>query len=1704
MRFSLLHLPRIRLCVIFIAILTSISTTRAEENKVSYQRDVLPILRENCLGCHQPAAKRGDYLMTDFASLLSGGESGQAAIVPNQADQSHLLTEITPHDGVAEMPKSGKPLTDSQIDIIRRWINEGAINDSTPKTLYNKDNPPHYVRPPVLTAIDHSPDGSLIAVSGFNEVLLLDTATNQIKHRLIGLSPRIESIRFSHDGTRVAVAAGEPGLNGELQIWNSADGSLQLSKAITGDTLFGVNWSPDDKLISFACADNTVRCVTSDSGEQVLYQGAHNDWPRATVFSVSGQHLLSAGRDMTVKLTEVATQRFIDNVTSITPGALRGGINAIARHPARDEIIVGSADGVPKIYRVFRQTARQIGDDANLIRRLPDMTGRVFDVAISHDARFIAAVSTLDQKSFVRLWKYETPENVPDDIKAIQSKMVFYQTAEEKQKLEAFVSAEPVEVSRMEVNSAAYSISISSKGLLSVGASDGKLRSWNTENGQLVSEVDVIAAVDLLDDQQQNSLQDLRQQLLASYDSPEQTAAPKPATNAIDVSQIASLSATPAKIDLATWLDYVQLNVTATLNDGSLVDVTRQIERSGPCDPIVFHASGLIEPKQVGDSLLNVSLGGHSISIPVHVGDTTIHDVDFIRDVNPALSRMGCNQGTCHGSQAGKNGFKLSLRGYDPLFDVRSLTDDLASRRVNFSSPSDSLMIAKPTGLVPHAGGLLMKRGDLYSTIVERWISQGANLNTTSTKATRIDVYPQNPVVADANFSQQIRVVATYADGSTRDVTREAFVESGNTEVAQVDRTGLATALRRGEAPLLARYEGNYAATTLTVMGNRDGYQWQQPETWNKLDQLVAEKWQRLKIQPSDVCSDSDFIRRVYIDLTGLPPSADQVRAFLENPFPTRVKRDALIDQLVGSENYNAFWTNKWADLLQVNSKFLGKEGAAAFRTWIADRIASNSPYDRFVRDVLTASGSNRENPAASYYKILRTPEDTMENTTHLFLAVRFNCNKCHDHPFERWTQDQYYETAAFFAQVGLKRDDASGDRTIGGTAVEGAKPLYEEVYDRTDGEVTHQRTAQTVAPKQPFDCDFTSAENDSRRQELAAWLTSADNPYFARSYVNRLWGYLFGVGLIEPLDDIRAGNPASIPAVLDELEREFIDSGFNVQHVVKLICKSRVYQLDSATNAWNQDDQRNYSHATARRLPAEVLYDAVHFVTGTELALPGVDKGTRAVALPDADAGLSDGFLTNLGRPARESACECERSNDLQLGAVMALLSGPTIGNAISQTNNALHQLVTQTSDNRKLIDKLYMRVLNRPAQSQEVDACQPVFEQIPQDHKSLEQLLQDKEAWWVEEKVKREEARIANLAASKEKLIARVQEVAPERARLEAERVQRENDAKAAAEANRVAWQSNLDPWFASKASKTRWDLLSPVAVETTNGANLIVQPDRSIVASGNKDKGVYHITISPAVRLLNTIRLEALTDAASPGNGPGFPANGNFVVTEIELFAGPAADPAQWKKIKLSSGKTDFDQGGFSAAAAIDDKLNDQGGWAVANAGGVEHWAVFALEQPLTLPEDWVAQIRIHQFHEAAEHRLAHFRLSAANREGELQLGLPENFASLALVPAASRSESQLKVLNDYYVRSDAEHLKMLAAIGEAGKPLPPDAKMVEIQTMIGRLEQPIKDDVNLVQLRSDFEYSKKQMEQLRVTAAEDITWALINSPAFLFNH
>jgi hypothetical protein len=1081
-------------------------------------------------------------------------------------------------------------------------------------------------------------------------------------------------------------------------------------------------------------------------------------------------------------------------------------------------------------------------------------------------------------------------------------------------------------------------------------------------------------------------------------------------------SPIVALEVFPTTIQLDGPFDYRQVLITARFENGDTADATRLAKFSFPSERIAV-TNGLVRPLSDGSGELTVTLGGKSATVPITVrGVADVRPVSFVMDVQPVLSKAGCNAGTCHGAAQGKNGFKLSLRGYDPLFDYRSLTDDLEGRRFNRAAPEKSLMLLKPAGAVPHQGGVMMQPGDPSYELIRRWIAQGVKLDLDAPRVKSLEIIPKNPTIALPGQKQQFTALATYTNGRVRDVTAETFIESSNTEVATIDKSGLLTAIRRGEATMLARYEGAYAASTVIIMGDRSGFEWQPRPVHNFIDELVDAKLKKVKVQPSELADDAEFLRRVYIDLTGLPPTSDEVRRFLADPRETRIKRDELIDKLVGNEAFVEHWTNKWADLLQVNRKFLGEAGAKAFREWIRQSIATNKPYDQFAYEILTASGSNLENPPAAYYKILRTPDEVMENTTQLFLAVRFNCNKCHDHPFERWTQDQYYQLAAYFSQVSRTEDPKYKGQKIGGTNVEAPKPLVEVIQDTTSGEIKHDRTGEIAKPKFPYAISAQLPETTNRRVQVAKWITSPQNPYFARSYVNRLWGYLLGVGLIEPLDDIRAGNPPTNPELLDRLTDEFVKSGFDTRAMIRTICKSRTYQLALTTNKWNKDDEINYSHALARRLPAEVLFDAIHTATGSTSRLPGLPPGARAAQLVDSNVELPGGFLELLGKPVRESACECERSGGLNLGPILAMVNGPIVGDAIRDPNNRINKLVLSEKNDDRVVEEIYLSVLNRLPTAKEKAAGVTALRSAAADHQQL----------------------MADYSAKKAALDQYTQTL----------------------DEKQKAWEARLQ-----SQRPTNWIPLDLHRVTTKSGATVSVHRDGTVLVGGKLDPTDLYTALGLAETdaPITAIRIEALADKSLPSKGPGRAENGNFVLTELRVKAKRLDQPDDAElPAKLTAAVATFQQDGLPASAAIDG--NNSTGWAIAPQLGRDQAALFRFAKPVSGPAGVALTVELDQQYTAApKHVLGKFRLSyTTDPNPRLTSTISAELLGLLDTAPEKRTAEQKAKLRQLYLAQDAEYQRLAA---DAAQAPPADP---------------------------------------RVLGAQDLVWALINSPAFLFNH
>jgi hypothetical protein len=753
--------------------------------------------------------------------------------------------------------------------------------------------------------------------------------------------------------------------------------------------------------------------------------------------------------------------------------------------------------------------------------------------------------------------------------------------------------------------------------------------------------------------------------------------------------KVTRLVVVPESLVLNDARDVQHVLVLGEVEGGGRVDLSSGATFKAASDHVGLTAKGGVRPVKAGQTQIHVSAAGLETSFPVTVKSAAIAEVGFVRDVEPMLARLGCNAGTCHGAAKGKEGFKLSLRGYDPDFDFEQLTHDLLGRRFNRMEPEKSLMLLKPAGGVPHEGGKILRPDSEYYAVIKQWIEEGTRPQSLSARATSIEVLPGEVSLTTPGQTQRILVRAKYADGSTRDVTNEAVISSSNTEVLEAKENEV-NALRRGEAAILVRYEGNYATRQVFIMGDRSAFQesWTQTPEYNFVDRHAKAKWRQMKIKPSEICTDAEFIRRVSLDLTGLPPAAERVKAFLADQTESRVKREKLVDELLASDAFVEFWTNKWCDLLQANGKTLGQKSLWMFRGWVRDQIAGDVPYDQFVRKLLLGKGSSYLAPEVNYYRALQTPEKTQEKTTEditqTFLGIRFNCNHCHDHPFERWTQKQYYDFASYFASLSFKKG-----------------PLPEEVivYENPDGGVQlHPKTKMAVEPKVPYGTTLDYKTTSDRRQAMVDWMTSPANPYFAKSMANRVWSYFFGIGIIDPVDDIRASNPASNAPLLDALTADFVSHGFDLRQLMRTIATSRTYQLSVVTNQWNVDDKVNFSHALPRRLSAEQLVDAVAVATGYRPTVRGMPAGARMVEAPD---GIVEGVdaLSLFGRPKRTSACECERTSNFSLSHAINLVNGSTISEAVGQGSGRIVELAKNVKDDGELVNELYVAILNRPA---------------------------------------------------------------------------------------------------------------------------------------------------------------------------------------------------------------------------------------------------------------------------------------------------------------------------------------------------------------------------------------------------------------------
>jgi hypothetical protein len=672
---------------------------------------------------------------------------------------------------------------------------------------------------------------------------------------------------------------------------------------------------------------------------------------------------------------------------------------------------------------------------------------------------------------------------------------------------------------------------------------------------------------------------------------------------------------------------------------------------------------------------------------------------EFRRHVLPVLSRSGCNSGACHGALAGKGGFKLSLRGYNPPADYYSITRAARGRRIELADPGSSLLLAKPTAALPHKGGVRFEVGSPAYRILSEWIQNGApGPSDDDARLASIDVLPREVRLGPAD-RQQLLVTATYSDGRRADVTNWAKFTSSNESVLKVDEQGTVEVVGHGEGAVVVWFSSRIVLSRVTVPypNGIDGQSLAAAQRNNFIDDLVLEKLRQLRLAPSPMASDAEFIRRVYLDTIGTLPTAEEVRTFLDDVRTD--KRNRLIDHLLGRSEFVDYWTFKWSDMLLINGKRLRPAAVKSYYQWLRSHLERNTPWDQFVREIVTARGGSIENGAANFYALHQDPETMSENVCQAFLGLSIGCAKCHNHPLEKWTNDQYYAMANLFARV--KAKGWGGDGRNG----DGARTLFVA----TEGELVQPSTGR---PQPPTPLDGVPLDFDSpvdRREHLANWLTSPENPYFARAIVNRVWANFLGTGIVEPVDDMRLSNPASNDQLLDELSTYLVDHRYDLKQLMKLILQSATYQRSSLSIPENESDRRYYSRYYARRLSAEVLLDAIAQVTGvpskfTQIGYDGNDfqetkeypLGTRAIQL--YDSAVVSNFLTTFGRNERDITCECERSNTPSMVQVLHIHNGQTINERLRDSKSCVsHALASGPLDFQTIIERAYLSSLSR-----------------------------------------------------------------------------------------------------------------------------------------------------------------------------------------------------------------------------------------------------------------------------------------------------------------------------------------------------------------------------------------------------------------------
>ena len=770
---------------------------------------------------------------------------------------------------------------------------------------------------------------------------------------------------------------------------------------------------------------------------------------------------------------------------------------------------------------------------------------------------------------------------------------------------------------------------------------------------------------------------------------------------------VQSISAYPAAIDLNHSRDRQAIVVQGHFENGLTFDITDQTEWTIANPELIKCEDGTIYPLGDGETELTVELGEKQVVIPVKIsGATTDQGISFEMDVMPVFMKAGCNAGSCHGAARGKDGFQLSLYGYDAEGDYHRLTREFAGRRIDLALPEECLLIEKATGQVPHTGGGLLEKGSEHYETLIRWLDAGApNDSGPVAKVTELQLYPDLAVLDGEGSTQQLTVRAIYSDGTDRDVTSLAYFMSNNDNSAKVSQAGLIEAANRGESYVMCRFETHTVGIPVITLPKGLEFRWKDIPENNYIDSLINQKLQNLRIQPSELCDDRTFIRRVSLDICGSMPSAEAITNFVNDEDPD--KRSILIDELLERKEFVEMWVMKWSELLQIrSSQQVSYKSALLYYNWLSEQIANDVPVDQMVQNLLGAEGGTFSSPATNFYQIEQNTLKTTENVAQVFMGMRIQCAQCHNHPFDRWTMDDYYSFAAFFSQIGRKR---------------GEDPRETIVYNRGSGAMNNPVTKKPMEPKF-LGGETPDVKGKDRRAVVAAWIGSKENPYFSRNLANIVWAHFFGRGIVHEVDDVRISNPPTNAPLLDELGKKFAEYDFDFKRIVRDICNSRTYQLSTQTNETNESDLTNFSHSTLRRIRAEVLLDAISRITETKNKFPGLPSGARAVQI--ADGNTSTYFLNTFGRAKRTSVCSCEVKMEPNLSQALHLINGNSVHQKIQQ-GGVVANLLAQEKTTDQIVSELYLRTLGREPLETEWAAIRAAINEQEDKKSALEDIF-------------------------------------------------------------------------------------------------------------------------------------------------------------------------------------------------------------------------------------------------------------------------------------------------------------------------------------------------------------------------------------------